>query len=722
MLPHVVLEPKENYNNDFARNHRVLLKNPISEWSSSVFSVKVNMLEKESFFTPNRDYPVEGFLCDLHGGTWKALDSFGISLRNENLQEVEISPTKVYYNILSAKYFYEIKRYGEISLEFSLCNTKLPNVASLMIKVSQEGIPLKFKYFFYFLLKLKPIKGNHVPCNVFSKHPEGILCSNNKIEVKVESNQNMHLEMSKVRSLVWNYKQGYGFRRKENNKILFKSEQDEVYVIGPFYTNVTEEPVELKVIVSETNYTKEEVLRELFCLSPIDYSHVNEILSSIPFSVISDENVREAMKGRLTALLTFGKRISLDSKEYLVPEAGAWWFREVWLRDLYEGLFWNINTYLTIGLYNFINNQVNFGFSLMNDYGMLPNFVTFEGGRKILNFESIDATLLFHRLVLKLGQMTNNKALLEKAYKALRKFIDAITEDKIRNIKIKNGLILSPPYYSWIDSRYDVKIDNITIHNFPSRVSVNMLRELILKQQDEKYIYELLNSPSFFLPEVQATFCLVTNEYERIAKTTINTSDNISKLAEESLKGYIEILKNSETNIPPNIIYIDYKNEYLKDETLSSASFSSVSILKSYLSHDILQRAFETAQKELIVYRKLMKLGSEVYPFGLITQKREHSPYLGDEQYHGYVVWPRETVYLIDILERLGLTREADKILLNNLDASISERIPFYFSELFEVPKPQKMPENESENPVPIKNPAQYWSMWFDPYLKWLLV
>jgi len=718
LLPHVVLEPKENYNNDFARNHRVLLKNPISEWSSSVFSVKVNIFKEESFLTPNRDYPVEGFLCDLYGSTWKVLDSFGISLRDENLQEVEISPTKVYYNILSAKYFYEVKKHGEISLEFSLCNTRLPNAASLRIKISQEGIPSRFKYFFYFLLKLRPIKGNYTPCNVFSKHPEGILCSSSKVEVKVESNQSIHSDISKVRSLVWNYKQGYGFRYKENDRVLFKSEQEEIYIVGPFYTNLSEEPIELKVVACETKYPKEEVLRELVCLSPINYSHVNDILSSIPFEGISDEKIREAMKGRLVALLTFGKRVSLDSKDYLVPEAGAWWFREVWLRDLYEGLFWNLNTYLTAGLYNFVASQIDFGFSLMNDYGMLPNFIVFEGERKILNFESIDATLLFHRLVLKLGQITNDKVLLERAYKAFKKFVDAVKEDKMKSVRIYEGLILSPPNYSWIDSRYEIKIDNKTIHNFPSRVSIDMLREFLSKHQDEKDIYELLNSSSFFLPEVQANFCLVSNEYERIVK---NTNDYTLNLAEKSLEGYLEILKSSKTNIPPNIIYINHKNEYLKDETLSSASFSSVSILKSYLSKDILQKALETAQKELVVYRKLMKLGSETYPFGLITQKREHALYFGDEQYHGYVVWPRETVYIIDLLEKLNLTKEIDKILLNNLDASISERIPFYLSELFEVPKPQKMPENEPENPTPIKNPAQYWSMWFDPYLKWLL-
>lgn len=719
MLPYIVLEPKENYSNEFARNHRVLLKNPISEWSSSVFSARVSIFKEESFLTPNRDYPVEGFLCDLHGSTWKVLDSFGISLRNKNFQEVEISPTRVYYNVLSSKYFYEAKGYGEISLDFSLCNTKLPNVASLRIKVSQERIPFGFKYFFYFLLKLRPIKGDHVPCNVFSRHPEGIICSSSKVEVKVESNQSICSDMSRVRSLVWNYKQGYGFRYKENDKVLFKSEQEEIYVVGPFYTNVTDEPVELKVVVSETKYSKEEILRELLCLSPIDYSHVNEVLSSIPFEGIENENIREAMKGRLIALLTFGKRISIDSKEYLVPEAGAWWFREIWLRDLYEGLFWNLNTYLTTGLYNFIIRQIDFGFSLMNEYGMLPNFVIYEGGRKILNFESIDATLLFHRLILKLSQITNDKSLIEKAYKYFRKFIDAVREEKIKNIRIHNGLILSPPHYSWIDSRYDIKMGDRVIHNFPSRVPINMLEEFLSKCQDEKDIYELLNSSSFFLPEVQANFCLTLNEYERRAKTTY---EGTLKLVEESLERYIEILENSKNNIPPNIVYINHKNEYLKDETLSSAAFSSVSILKAYLNKNAIRGALETAQKELVVYRKLMKLGSEIYPFGLITQKREHALYLGDEQYHGYVVWPRETVYIVDLLEKLNLTREADKILLNNLDASISERIPFYLSELFEVPKPQKMPEDETENPTPIKNPAQYWSMWFDPYLRWLLV
>jgi glycogen debranching enzyme len=97
----------------------------------------------------------------------------------------------------------------------------------------------------------------------------------------------------------------------------------------------------------------------------------------------------------------------------------------------------------------------------------------------------------------------------------------------------------------------------------------------------------------------------------------------------------------------------------------------------------------------------------------------EKVPYLGDQEYHGPTIWPRDTPYLLALMEHVGQSVEG--LLINNLDHMIAEGAVGYCSELFSLPVGgESITRPESENPVPVKNPAQYWSHWCDPYLKHL--
>ncbi|MGC8937084.1 MAG: hypothetical protein ACP5KV_06980 [Candidatus Methanomethylicaceae archaeon] len=69
-------------------------------------------------------------------------------------------------------------------------------------------------------------------------------------------------------------------------------------------------------------------------------------------------------------------------------------------------------------------------------------------------------------------------------------------------------------------------------------------------------------------------------------------------------------------------------------------------------------------------------------------------------------------------MEHIGLEIDIRGILLNNLDHMISEGVLLYSNELFGHPVGRNLnPSKGSNNPVPLKNPAQYWSHWCDPYL-----
>jgi glycogen debranching enzyme len=103
-------------------------------------------------------------------------------------------------------------------------------------------------------------------------------------------------------------------------------------------------------------------------------------------------------------------------------------------------------------------------------------------------------------------------------------------------------------------------------------------------------------------------------------------------------------------------------------------------------------------------------------PFGILLRDIERVPYLADKEYHGATIWPRDTPYLLELMEGMG--KDVLGLLVSNLDHMVSEGAIGYCSELFSLPvgeNPNPCPE--SQNPVPVKNPAQYWSHWCDPYL-----
>ena len=83
------------------------------------------------------------------------------------------------------------------------------------------------------------------------------------------------------------------------------------------------------------------------------------------------------------------------------------------------------------------------------------------------------------------------------------------------------------------------------------------------------------------------------------------------------------------------------------------------------------------------------------------------------------MVWPRSTPYLIGLLRLLGEEETIRGLLRNALDHQMSEGAVFYSHELLAPPfgdNPRPDPST-ADNPVPVKNPVQFWSQWCDPFL-----
>ena len=156
-----------------------------------------------------------------------------------------------------------------------------------------------------------------------------------------------------------------------------------------------------------------------------------------------------------------------------------------------------------------------------------------------------------------------------------------------------------------------------------------------------------------------------------------------------------------------------------KDETETSFAVVSASLLNDLFSDDELTRVWSVTRNTLLVLRKPQIFGlREMKPFGILVKNSSSRIFYNDRQYHEAVLWPRDTPYLIRLLERLGDVNTVKEILVNNIDHQMTEGAIFFNSELFSLPEGKNPCQSSTScNPIPLKNPAQWWSHWTDLFL-----
>jgi hypothetical protein len=304
----------------------------------------------------------------------------------------------------------------------------------------------------------------------------------------------------------------------------------------------------------------------------------------------------------------------------------------------------------------------------------------------------------------------------------LERFLKAVQAGEVAGVRLIDGSLLSPPNYSWTDSRTDLVVKEVHLSSIPCRVPTDWIEDMLSDGLSPRDVESAVKQPVFLMPEVQARFTLLLMRYGKIARSLGADAGSLQDLERASSEALEANLMGESTGLPPTLVMFDRGSKRV-DRAPSSMSLCALAMLKDLVPLDRIRAAYDQVRSELIVQRRMMRLGSEVSPFGVMVQRRSCEPYFGDRQYHGCVVWPRDTPYLIDVMEKLGLYEEINRVLLNNLDASASEVIPFYMNELYGPPlgkNPNPSPST-AEQPIPLKNPAQFWSMWVDPYLRWFV-
>jgi len=621
-------EPKEDVEFDFARNLHAVLKRPQGTLDLSIFSVK-----EDALIGPNRDYPYQGLCCVTGGEYWKYLDTlfFGLDGTELTPQKVVVYPWKFIYQ-------YSGKN-ASLDVEFYLARgggQGLNARALFNIRTSGEHM-LTVKP----LIDLRSICAESNPDVEIHEQKGGLSVRRGarKIDFFLPG---CTTEIEKTEA-VWRYKLGSGFREKTEGEIRFLQEYKHPYFVGEMKCNVNGDCTVPLHISCDTKKTVDFDLNEM---KEMEYLQ----------RLVHKFNTSKEVLTRIMALDSFGMMVD----GIKVPEAGEYWFKQIWFRDLFEGCLSNFETYMKLNP-QFVGKVLKWAVRKQDrKTGRMPDSY---GGT---NFEALDATLLFFLLTERYIGRTGDFPFAEKILNSLSLAFDELCRET------QNGLLLSPPYASWIDCRMEAGGKKIS-DRVPSDWGLGTV----------------------LLPEINA-------QWIRALWFGVKLSEMLGRKEPKTkfLEAYEKAVKNyKKTFWNGERIYSAIGKK--KDETRSSVGVVSAVLLKDFVFSENDLRKMWPSVKELIVKE-------DGKTFGIVVRKVGGSAYLDDRQYHGSVVWPRDLPYLVEYLRLIGKKKEAEEVLEKQLEHQMNEGAIFYNHELFSA----------EARLLPMKNPVQYWSQFCDLYLK----
>jgi len=663
----VKLSPTESIDWNYARTRRVILREKGVEWSSSVFSVPVKWAWM-TFTTPNRDVPYEGLLVNFEKSCFKVLEAVGVALKDVKLTplDIAVSPNSVTY-----RYNAEDKL-----LVVTYVVRRIRRTAVLEITLKGVNQPI-------YILPLYDIRHFYEPPSSVG-YMTAVTKNNDGLVLKVSRNGlavylypvNKYLPHPGL--LEWTYKLGDLEREDTPQGLIFKSKKGILYCPG------------ICVVKPES------IIR---ISSPEKTAPVKGWKRNGLPAIRSQTLIEKLFSLRIRALSHFGLTVEYKGLKAWFPEAGSWWFREAWFRDALEGVFWNLKTYLKLLRYrDKVKSLLSLTQKILYDLEYLPNKL--DGGN-----ESCDAPPLFFLSSARFSIMTGDLDLLRGTLKLAEKLTAKLLRgETAASVKLVNGLIAAAPQHTWIDSV--IRLEDAL---WPARLPLEWATFLSEKEAFRK---------QFAFPEINALWVSAMSQLEMAAKAHgLAVPDGVKKLREEVFKAFQENFING------TVVYaaIDV-DKNLKDGTPSSTALVALSLLSDRISPRKLAEIWRAFLNPLLIYRRtvLVKPGTRM-PFAVLVRLPPR-PFLGDDEYHRGVAWPRDVPYLVKLLDFLGDHHATTEILVNHLDHMVSEAAVLYENELFssslgENPSPEP---GYAENPVPVKNPAQYWSHWCDPFLEYL--
>ena len=761
-------ESAENPDWNFARTRRSVLMIPSAEWVQSMFSCQFQSRDR-TFVVPNRDYPYEGLLVHQDGENWKFIDCIGIAIQTGDGRQlsflnngfppaVRVTPwqaTYCYTAVLPADATLPLPAEVPISVRYQLHSASTGQRITGSFEVAfppgrlgrRQGMILTIQP----LLDIRHMFGqsDFAGCSVEIPDETGgvvrVTSYDRVLEFYLPPGEITCFPAPEIRG--WWYKLGTGQRAEVPDPLTrrlqtsFLGENKEVAAFFDFRPEIDARSDSVRLSFCCRLASGETVLTPLDLQRIVIESEAHdrecERHAEALVHDIEEQECRNAVLARIVGLTNYKVFFPLPESGAAVPvpPAGAWWFKTPWFRDVFEGILNSFQTLMSMpGETGHLRTAILLALNAQNkDTGLVPNrFVEFRATPPTYN--SSDATLLSLITAHAYVRETHDAGL---ALKAVRVAMQVLAAAKLAcrssceadgppRIDPTTGLLLSAPHHSWMDTRSQVvQYAGYNLEWLPNRVSARFVRDLFEIAPDGPALGALLSSPCYFLPEINAQWIVMLRGLLQMiplaaAEDTMSRNhmeafrEEVSSILCSAERSFLPVFWNEENGSLYNLAYQDGK---VKDEADAEPAVVAVAILgTSAFSREQMARVWERIKKRLLVMRRLVRLGSETWPFGIVAKQDDRRVFYNDGQYHSDVVWLRSTPYLIRLLRSLGEEETARQLVRNALDHQMTEGAVFFNHELFSRPFGNNQdPDPETcRNPVPVKNPIQFWSQWCD--------
>ena len=679
---YVTLPPEEDPNP--ARTRHVILKRPQASWSQSVFSVPL-----DGKLVPNRDYPYEGLSVLLDGENYHFLDGLAIGVKQGDdylklaATTVTASPwlASFNYKTKAGDYYLSVHYYllsaGPAQDGITACVSVKSNVSKVVI---EPLVDIRHMY--------EPSHPEEHVCTTLSNGLQ-IACAGKYVAIATPNDCTIR---TGHRSIEWRYKLGSGFRERTVSGVAFRGEQR--ILVSPGELELFTDDNDSTLLVISCSDSESGLGRQ--CRAGMAWQADSAAAQQRAERIVRALDLAgtdPAVRFRALALARFG----MYANDAFFYEAGDFWFRTPWFRDIFEGIINNIETLTRIGQARAMKNMILQAFAYQDDYGRIPNRLPARREQKV-DFNSADATLL---AFIAAGELLSRSwdagfasTVLHRAAFTISRF--ALNDPNRLNgapVLHPNGLLSIVPWHSWTDSSH--------MTEFKGRkqaVSVRIPDSWLADLEDETAV----NKPLYYLPEINAQWITLLRHCVTIAHKIGTDPGAFSRHLEQAKAVYKIIFWDSTVHFLHNVVTIAGK----KDTTLGSPAVVAMALLldEAIFSPQEVNQFIAMTKTHLLAER-------QGRPFGILVKHTSTRIYYGDEEYHEAVIWPRDTPYLIRLLRWCGESERetvAD-LLLSNLSHQMDEGFVFYNSELFS-------PDNGEMTPV--KNPIQFWSQWVDPFLE----
>ncbi len=668
----------EDSENPF-RTARTLIRNKSSEACWSAFSAKLGNL-----YCPNRDFLCEGFSVFLSERQYKILDAYAIGVSDAAGNPIELSPKGVSITPWSAKYSYAFSSQsssGVLIVTYSLSHGPQPALVTHFSIDASGAVADSTRIIVRPLISLSPFPSPDCAKDISAVATEkkSLLCTSAGASVEVCSDTAVRATPLDILQQ-WDCKLGFGERRKDASGTVPRPARATSRIAGEIEVATKER----NAILIATAFFGDKPASQPTVAASANPAYLDAIATKFSSELLAARKLWGEKEANRLEWRLYGIAHNFDFESSGVAgfDAGSMWFRQLWLRDCFEALYSNFDFFFRCEPGK-ARSLILSGLSMQDDAGLIPTRVGVNGDRAS---NGLDSTLLCMLCGCKYYEFSADAEVAKAVSHALKKFLSQAASKK-HAVVLDYGLLSCPANYSWMDSckKIDVGGEEILI---PRRIPQEWLGTTPAEQAKAA-------AARYFLVEINALWISLLRHASRLSLPRRNELDWLYKVSQRNFHevffhdGFLAHTANCEDPFS------------LRDSSFSSASVVAYSLVSHLFRKADFSRAFERVQQNL-VYRNGKAFGIPVRAGAGFEDEFE-----GDAQYHGHVCWPRDNPYLYKFLLLCDRADLAEQLLASSLEQEFSESAIGYCPELFALDK----------EPVPVKNPAQLWSQFVDPYL-----